>query len=174
MSRNKNVVHKKVKHEVRITQEMLMKMVADETSLIQPQVKECMDKMFEIIEKITFSPDCPTIFEFKFGSIGKLTLKPHTGRKAGTYKRPDGFGKGEMIEEVVLEEEPSYQNLSFDTFPKYREELRELSTLRSQKQNWFESVVVGVDEDGKKIKELRKYKGWKARGGKYYPLDAEV
>ena len=162
------------KKGIRITQDMLIKSIAERTSLTQSQVKECIDIMFELVEMFTLHPTCSTLFEFKMGNIGKLTLKPHTGRKAGTYKRPDGFGKGEMLEEVVLEEEPSYQNLSFDTFPKYREKLREVSSLRSQKQNWFENEIVGVDENGNKIKELRKYKGWKARGGKYYPLDAEV
>ena len=173
MSRNK-VVHKKVKHEVRFTQEMLMKRIAQETSLTQPQVKECMDKMFEIIEMVTLHPDCPTIFEFKMGNIGKITLKPHSGRKAGTYKRPNNFGKGEMIEEIVEIEEPSYQNLSFDMFGKYKEELKESSIQRSLKQDWFKTEIVGVDKDGKKIKDIKSYKGWKARGGQYYPLDAEV
>ena len=173
MSRNKNVVHKKVKHEVKFTQEMVMKRVAQETSLTQPQVKECMDKMFEIIEMVTLHPDCPTVFEFKMGNIGKLTLKPHSGRKAGTYKRPEGFCRGEIIEEVLEEEEPSYQNLAFDMFPKYKTALGETSRQRSQKQDWFKTEIVGVDENDKKIKEIKSYKGWKARLGIYFPLDYE-
>ena len=172
MSRNK-VVHKKVKHEIRFTQEMLMKKIAQETSCTQPQVKEVMDKMWEIVEMLTLHPDCPTIFELKMGGIGKLTLKPHMGRKAGTYKRPDGFGRGKMIEEVVEEEEPSYQYLTFSMFPKYRDVLRATSTQRSQKQEWFKTEIVGVDKDGKKIKQIKSYKGWKARLGQYYSLDYE-
>ena len=172
MSRNK-VVHKKVKHELRFTQEMLMKRIAQETSLTQPQVKECMDKMWEIVELVTLHPDCPTIFELKMGNIGKITQKPRMGRKAGTYKRPEGFGIGKMIEEVVEEEEPSYQYLTFSMFPKYRDALREASTKRSQKQEWFKTEIVGVDEKGKKIKQIKSYKGWKARLGQYYPLDYE-
>ena len=63
-----------------------MKRIAQETSLTQPQVKECMDKMWEIVELVTLHPDCPTIFELKMGNIGKITQKPRMGRKAGTYK----------------------------------------------------------------------------------------
>ena len=173
MSRNKNVAHKKVKHEVRFNQEMVMKRVAQETSLTQPQVKECMDKMFEIIEMVTLHPDCPTVFEFKMGNIGKITLKPHSGRKAGTYKRPNNFGKGEMIEEIVEVEEPSYQNLAFDMFPKYKTALSQTSKERSKSQDWFQNETVGFNENGKRIKEIKTYKGWKARGGSYFPLDYE-
>ena len=170
MSRNK-VVHKKIKHEIRFTQDMLIKRIAQETSLTQPQVKECMDKMFDIIETVTLHPDCPTIFEFKMGSIGKITLRPHMGRKAGTYKRPNNFKKGDIIEEIVEAEEPSFQNLAFEMFPAYQSNLSEISKERASRQSWFKTEIVGVDADGNKIKEIKQYKGWKARAGSYYPLD---
>lgn len=172
MSRNK-VVHKKVKNELRFTQEMLMRKIAEETSLTQPQVKECTDKMFEIIEKTTMLPNCPISFKLKLGNIGEIETKPRRGRKVGVYKRPDGFGRGKLLEEVVEVEEPSYQYLTFKMFPKYKEALRKASEERSLNQVWFKPEVVGVDENGKKIKENKYYKGWKANLGSYYPLDAK-
>ena len=102
-----------------ITNELLIRTVAERTSCTQPQVKEVIEVMFELIELFTLHPDCSQIFEFKVGNIGKITLKPRTGRKVGTYKRPDKFGH-EIIEEVVTEEEPSYQEICFDLFPTYK------------------------------------------------------
>lgn len=165
-------ISKKIKHEVKFTQDIIIRKIAQETSLNQSQVKECMDKMFEIIEMVTLHPDCPIVFEFKMGNIGKITLNPHSGRKAGTYRRPT-FGKGGMVEEVVEVEEPSYQNLSFKTFSTYKAKLSEKSKERSQKQDWFKDEIIGFDEDGNKIKEVKSYKGWKARKGLYFPLDYE-
>lgn len=170
MSRNK-VVHKKIKHEVRFTQEMLMKRIAQETSLTQPQVKECMDSMFEIIEKITLHPDCPISFKFKMGNIGEIETKPRRGRKVGIYKRPDGFAKGKFIEDVIEVEEPSYQYLTFKMYPKYKEALRKDSIERSKNQKWFKTEIIGIDENGKKIKEIKSYQGWRAYLGSYYPVD---
>ena len=172
MSRNK-VVHKKVKNEIRFTQEMLMRKIAEETSLTQPQVKECTDKMFEIIEKTTMLPNCPIAFKLKLGNIGEIETKPRRGRKVGVYKRPDGFGRGKLIEETVEVEEPSYQYLTFKMFPKYKEALRQASCERSLVQEWFKTEIVGVDDNGKKIREIKSYKGWKANLGSYYPLDAK-
>ena len=137
------------KKGIRITQDMLIKSIAERTSLTQPQVKECINVMFDLVEMFTLHPDCSTLFEFKMGNIGKLTLKPHSGRKAGTYKRPNNFTKGEMIEEIVEVEEPSYQNLAFDMFPSYKLKLKETSKKRSVKQ------------------------GWKARNGAIIPIDQE-
>ena len=137
------------KKGIRITQDMLIKSIAERTSLTQPQVKECIDVMFDLVEMFTLHPDCSTLFEFKLGNIGKLTLKPHSGRKVGTYKRPNNFTKGEMIEEIVEVEEPSYQNLAFDMFPSYKLKLKEISKKRSDKQ------------------------GWKARNGSVIPIDQE-
>lgn len=143
-----------------ITNDLLMKTVAERTSLTQPQVKECINVMFELIELFTLHPDCSQVFEFKCGDVGKLTLTPRTGRKVGTYKRPKDFGH-EIIEEYVAEEEPSYQLLNFSMFPSYEEKLKEASKLRARKQKW-------TSKSGDKLT------GWKARAGKYYSLDAEV
>ena len=143
-----------------ITNELLIRTVAERTSCTQPQVKEVIEVMFELIELFTLHPDCSQIFEFKVGNIGKITLKPRTGRKVGTYKRPDKFGH-EIIEEVVTEEEPSYQEICFDLFPTYKNKLREASKLRARKQKW-------TDKDG------NQHVGWKARNRKYYPLDVDV
>ena len=159
------------KKGIRITQDMLIKSIAERTSLTQPQVKECIIVMFDLVEMFTLHPDCSTLFEFKMGNIGKLTLKPHSGRKAGTYKRPNNFKKGDIIEEIVESEEPSFQNLAFDMFPSYKAKLNEISKERASRQSWFKTEIVGVDEDGNKIKEIKQYKGWKARAGSYYPLD---
>lgn len=125
----------------------IIKKVALHSSLTQPQVKQCIDIMFAYLKEYTLHPDCPTTFEFKLGDVGKLVLSPHSGRKAGVYKRPDGFGKGEMIEEIVEVEEPSYQNLIFCPSPSYKNKLKEVSKKRSIKQ------------------------GWKARNGKIIPID---
>lgn len=137
------------KKGIRITQDMLIKSIAERTSLTQSQVKECIDIMFELVEMFTLHPTCSTLFEFKMGNIGKLTLKPHSGRKVGTYCRPNNFGKGETIYEEVTEEEPSYQNLAFQMFPSYNNKLKEISKQRSVKQ------------------------GWKARNGQIIPIDQE-
>lgn len=141
-----------------ITQELLIKTVAERTSCTQPQVKEVMDVVFELVELFTLHPDCSQVFDFKFGNIGKLSLKSRTGRKPRTYKRPKWEG-GTFLEEVT-EEEPSYQELVFTVYPSYKKKLREAGEYRSQNQKW--------------IKDGKKYVGWKARNRQYYPLDAEV
>lgn len=169
MSRNKP---NPKKLGLRITQDTLLKLVAERTSLTQPQVKECVDVMFATLEELLLHPDCPTTFEWKIGKIGKLTLKPRMGRKAGTYKRPDCFKKGTMIEEVLEKEEPSRQYLAFSPYPSFKLALTLASIQRSLGQVWTRLEVVGYDEEtGKPIKKVREYVGWKARLGKVYPLD---
>lgn len=144
------------------------KEIALRTSLNQAQVKECVEVMFEIIKEITLQPKCNKRFEFQLGDIGKLTLRARAGRKAGTYIRPSGFKKGDPIVEVVEEEEPSYQFLSFAMFPTYKKTLKEISKKRSQEEVWEETLV---DKNGEK-KKVR-HKGWKARDGKIVPLNKE-
>lgn len=143
-----------------INQELLIKTVAERTSCTQPQVKQVINVMFELIELFTLHPDCSQVFEFKVGNIGKITLKPRTGRKVGTYKRPNNF-TSEIIVEEVTEEEPSYQELCFEMFPSYKENLRKAGEQRSQKQKWIDKYGVS-------------HVGWKARNRNYYPLDSEV
>ena len=142
-----------------INQDLLIRTIAERTSCTQPQVKQVINVMFELIELFTLHPDCSQVFEFKVGSIGKLTLKPRTGRKVGTYKRP--LWEGGYFMEEVTEEEPSYQEICFEMYPSYKENLRKAGEQRSQKQKW-------IDENGVN------HVGWKARSRKYYPLDAEV
>ena len=168
MSRNKT---NPKKLGIRITQDALLKIVADRTSLTQPQVKECVDIMFATLEEFLLHPDCPTTFEWKIGTIGKLTLKPRMGRKAGTYKRPDNFKKGTLIEEVLEHEEPSRQYLAFSPYPSFKAKLTLASIFRATNQKWSKIETVGYDDDGKPIKKVKEYSGWKARLGKIYPLD---
>ena len=162
---------KKKRHEFKITKDLIMRTVASRTSLTKSQVAECFDTTWDIIEQMLLQPQAPLYFEFIMGNLGKLTVKPHSGRKAGVYKRPDGFGKGESIEEIVEEEEPSYQNLAFDMYPSFKEAFRIASRERSPKQLWYRDETVGEDENGKKIKKTFRYKGWLARNGVYTPIE---
>jgi len=162
---------KKIRHEIKITKELIVKTVATNTSLTKSQVKECLDTTWEIIEYALLQPDAPIYFDFIMGNLGKLTIKPHTGRKAGVYKRPNNFGKGKMLEEIVEEEEPSYQNLSFEQFPTFKENLNTISRERSLTQKWYRDEIIGRDENNKKIKKVFNYKGWLARNGEYYPIE---
>ena len=161
----------KKRHEFKITKDLITKTVAPRTSLTKSQVSECFDVTWDVIEQLLLQPNAPVYFEFIMGNLGKLTIKPHSGRKAGVYKRPDGFGKGESIEEVLDEEEPSYQNLAFEMYPSFKEAFRIASRERSPRQLWFRTEKVGVDEKGKPIKKMFRYKGWLARNGEYTPIE---
>lgn len=163
----------KKKKGIKFTQEMLIQRIASETSSTQPQVKEVLNVLFETVEELLLRPDCPQFFELKMGNIGKLEQKPRTGRKVGIYKRPNNFGH-DIIEEMVTEEEPSYQMLEFTMSPSFKEKIKKASKNRARTQKWSTCKIVGVDKNGKEIVETTNYTGWKARAGKYYPLDAEV
>ena len=77
---------KKKRHEFKITKDLIMRTVASRTSLTKSQVAECFDTTWDIIEQMLLQPQAPLYFEFIMGNLGKLTVKPHSGRKAGVYK----------------------------------------------------------------------------------------
>ena len=154
--------YKKKNKGVNITLDLLDKRVAERTSLTQPQVRECWNAVFEIVETFTLHPDCPHKFTLKLGNIGRLTLCPRSGRKVGVYQRPDWYDKTKIHTTVIEEETPSWQVITFKPYPAYSKKLKEMSKFRAKNQEWMDF------ENGKK------YVGWKARAGKYYSHDAEV
>lgn len=149
------------KHDVRFTQSALVGMVAKVTSFNKVEVKECIDAIAEVIQRITLHPDCPPSFEFKLGSLGKIKLKARKGR-------PNPFKVKTNKDESL-----STQTLCLKVFPQHRLNLATASRERAKCQEWGRMEVVGTDINGKPIKELKNYIGWQAIQGKCEPLDTK-
>lgn len=162
-----NYVKRELNEVMKFTTLDICRVIANNTSLTQAEVKTVLNEFVSLLRNTMLSPNCPPYVEFPLGtskeevylrdksgnvktnkdgkpltkevslSIGKITLRVRSGRKAGVHKIPAGFaGKGEDTILVLEEDEPSFNTIEFVATPAFRKELKEASKLRSLRGKW--------------------------------------